>query len=62
MSKLGQIADMAFNGKKAELLDYLETKMSKKAAKIGADEFMRAAKEITEHRKKDSEAKPRKKG
>ena len=46
MSKMGEISDMAFNNKKKELLDYLETKMSKKAARIGADEFIKAANQI----------------
>ena len=53
MSKLGEIYDMAMNNKKGELLDLLECKMSKGAARIGANEFMKAAKEIKEAKKKD---------
>jgi len=52
MSKLGEIYDMAMNNKKGELLDLLECKMSKGAARIGANEFMKAAKEIKEDKEK----------
>jgi hypothetical protein len=48
MSKLGEVHDMAMNDKKAELIDWLEMRMSKGAARIGANEFMQAAKEIKE--------------
>jgi hypothetical protein len=46
MSKLGEIHDMAMRGKKAELIDWLEMRMSKSAARHGANEFMKAAEEI----------------
>tara|TARA_R100000951_G_scaffold4861_1_gene5550 strand:+ start:934 stop:1134 length:201 start_codon:yes stop_codon:yes gene_type:complete len=52
MSKLGEIHDMAMNGKKAELTDWLEMRMSKKAARHGANEFIKAAKEIKKREKK----------
>ena len=48
MSKLGEVYDMAMNGKKAELTDWLEMRMSKGAARIGANEFKQAANEIKE--------------
>lgn len=52
MSKLGEVHDMAMNGKKKELTDWLEMRMSKAAARHGANEFMKAAKEIKEKEKK----------
>jgi|TARA_R110000744_G_scaffold150693_2_gene264066 hypothetical protein len=48
MSKLGEVHDMAMNNKKGELIDWLEMRMSKSAAKHGANEFMKAAEEIKE--------------
>lgn len=52
MSKLGEIHDMAIRGKKGELIDWLEMRMSKSAARHGANEFIKAAKEIKEKEKK----------
>ena len=46
MSKLGEVHDMAMNNKKGELIDWLEMRMSKSAARHGADEFIKAAEEI----------------
>tara|TARA_R110002020_G_scaffold8481_1_gene33963 strand:+ start:438 stop:638 length:201 start_codon:yes stop_codon:yes gene_type:complete len=52
MSKLGEIHDMAIRGKKGELIDWLEMRMSKSAARHGANEFIKAAKEIKEREDK----------
>ena len=46
MSNMNAVYQMVMNNKKGELLDWLETRMSKSAAKISAEEFMKAAKEI----------------
>jgi len=53
MGKMKKVYTMAMKGQKDKLKDFLETKMSKSAARIGADEFIKAANQIKEERKND---------
>ena len=53
MGKMKKIYTLAMESKKDKLKDFLETKMSKSAARIGADEFIKAANEIKEEMKND---------
>ena len=51
MGKMKKLYTMAMKGEKDKIKDYLETKMSKGAANIGAIEFIKAANQIKEESK-----------
>ena len=53
MGKMKKLYTMAMEGEKDKIKDFLETKMSKKAARIGANEFIKAANQIKEEKKND---------
>ena len=52
MGKMKELYTLAMESNEEKLYDLLSTKMSKGAAKIGANEFIKAANELKEDKKK----------
>ena len=52
MGKMKELYILATENKEEKLYDLLSTKMSKGAARIGASEFIKAANQIKEDKKK----------